>query len=136
MPRVLIALLITALPATALTQEETLDPNFADDVAGTYSLDCADPDADHLMVFIDKLVFSGADEEIVAAGVMSAFSYYGRMPPEGFEVALLGVGGPLTFEVYSDEQGRYILAEGYPEDFGRGESSDEEYRFYRCPSED
>ncbi len=138
MPRLVIALLIAALPATGFSQGETLDPVYVEAFGGMYSIDCSDPDADSLEVLADRLIFSGLGEEWVGTGILAARSYWGRNPPPGFEIALMGGNGPegLLFEVYIDEAGQYILMDGYKALLGDGDESAEEPKFFHCPPED
>ena len=137
MPRV--AFLISALLATCLSQAEPLPDVYLDAYGGTYSMDCGDPNADHVQVHVDRLVFSGQGEEWVGTDILPSLSYWGRNPPPGFEIALLGGEGPesVLLQIYADEAGKYILLEGYVELLAEnGEEHAEEPKFYRCAPDD
>ena len=112
--RIVGALLSATLCSTTSVLAEPLHPVYLEKYGGTYSTDCNDTEANRLTVSADQLVFTSADDEVVAEDILTNLSYWGRMPPDGWEIALLAGLNPdtsLMFLIYSDEQGMYILFE-------------------------
>lgn len=122
------ALLAATLCSTTPILAEPLHEVYLEKYGGTYSTNCDDAEADRLAILADRLVFTSGDEEVIAEDILTNVSYWGRMAPEGFELALLAGLDPensLTFLVHSNEQGPYILLESHP-------TSDDETRYYKC----
>ena len=120
---VLAATLCSAIPVLA----EPLHPVYLEKYGGTYSTNCDDAEADRLSILVDRLVFTSGDDEVVAEDILTNVSYWGRMAPEGFELALIAgfKASGLVFLIHSDEQGTYIL-------FEEDTSSEDETRYYKC----
>lgn len=118
------ATLCSAMPILA----DPLPAVYLERFSGTYSTDCDDMQADRLTILVDKLIFTSGDDELVAKDILTNMSYWGRMPPDGFEIALLAgfeADTSLVFLIHSDEQGIYILLE-------EDTTSDDEARYYKC----
>jgi len=124
------ALLTAILCSTTPVLAEPLHPVYLEKYGGTYSTDCDNKQADRLTVLAEKLVFTSGDNDVVAEDILSNVSYWGRMTPDGWEIALLAGLDPansLTFLIYSDEQGIYVVLEEFPR-------PDAETRYYKCES--
>jgi len=122
-------LLAAAICAAASAWAEPLPPVYVERYAGTYSTDCDDERAARLSIFEDRLVFADTDLELVAEDILTNVSYWGRMPPEGFELALIAgfKANGLVFLIHRDEQGVYILLE-------EDATFDGKSRYYKCES--
>ena len=131
-----IGLFTSAMCAATAAWAEPLDPVYFERYGGTYSTDCDDAQAERLTVFEDRLVFADGDRELVAEDVLANAFFWGRMPPEGFEIALIGGLKPessLSFLLNSDEQGLYILLEWHPDGTENTDAdTGDEIRYYKC----
>ena len=125
--RITAALLTATLCSSIQVLADPLHPVYLEKYGGTYSTDCDDAQANRLSILADKLVFTGSSDEVVAEDILANVSYWGRMPPEGWEIALMAglKADSLMFLIYSDEQGIYILLED-------DTKFDEEARYYKC----
>jgi hypothetical protein len=116
--------LLLALALPALAQQSPKDVEMLNKHAGTWAVDCAKPGT-RLTVSVDALTLEAAGHERRVGAPITAFSYFGRqLPPEGFEVALLGFATTTTlvFLVMHDASGTYLdIQPGGPllEQFGK-----------------
>ena len=68
---------------------EPLHPVYLESYGGTYSTNCDNAETVRLTILVDRLVLTDGDDEVVAEDILTNASYWGRMPPEGFEIALI-----------------------------------------------
>ena len=125
--RITAALLTATVCSSIQVLADPLHTVYLEKYGGTYSTDCDDAQANRLSILADKLVFTSSDDEVVAEDILTNVSYWGRMPPEGFELAMIAgfKANGLVFLIHSDEHGFYILLE-------EDTTSDEETRYYKC----
>ncbi len=133
-----LALLIAALWAAGPSQADPLSPEYLTRFGGTYSADCSDAKADRLTILADRLIFASGNRELVASDIFADVYFWGRQPPDDFEIALMGELEPdrgLLFLVYSDKQGLYIRLDGHPDVLNDiGHSPEDVTRYYMCDS--
>jgi hypothetical protein len=127
-----------AMCATIAVWAEPLDPVYLERYGGTYSTNCDDVQGERLSVFEDRLLLANGDREWVAEDILSDVYYWGRMPPDNFEIALMAGSEPdttLVFLVHSGKQRLYILLEEHPDrTTNTGADSGEENRYFKCES--
>jgi len=83
---------------------------------GTYSPDCRNGAAPLVRVDAktEALMLEHAGKRMLGQKLQPAYSYFGRSPPPGYEVALMSDtrGGQLLFIVYRDKRGLYGKLDG------------------------
>ena len=129
---VAICILIGATGVTPAVLAETLPPVYLEKYGGTYAKNCADAQGERVSILEDRLTFTDGEVESVAKDILPSLSYWGRMPPDGFEIALLAGDTPdtsLMFLVYHDDEGLFILFDGRPDD-----PSNDGAKFRKCES--
>lgn len=122
----------SAMCVTAAVLAEPLHPVYLAKYGGTYAENCDDAYGERLAILEDRLTFTDGELESVAKDILPSLSYWGRMPPEGFEIALLAGEAPgtsLMFLIYYDDEGLFILLDGRADD-----PSNDETRFRKCES--
>lgn len=129
-------LALTICMATAAFAEP-LPEVYVERFGGMYALDCDDAQSERLTVLADRLILANSEGEWVGEQAMSNASYFGRsLPPEGYQVALIGGDSPstfLTFVVFRDEKGIFILLEDRPPaSVIAGANSDGAARYRKC----
>lgn len=127
-----ICILIGAISVTPAVLAEPLPPVYLEKYGGTYAKDCEDAQSERVSIFEDRLTSTDGEVESVAEDILPSLFYWGRMPPEGFEIALLAGDSPATslmFLVYSDDDGLFILFDGRP-----GDPSNADAQYRKCES--
>ncbi len=124
--------LIGAIGVTPAVLADPLAPVYLEKYGGTYAKNCDDAHGERVSVLEERLTFTDGEVESVAEDILPSLSYWGRMPPEDFEIALLAGDAPdtsLMFLVYRDDEGLFILFDGRPDD-----PSNDGARFRKCES--
>lgn len=126
-----------ATVAGSAQAQNKLDPDSFKRWGGTYLSDCANNASPRITVFEEALVFLEGDKRIASSQVQAAFSYFGRSPPEGYEVALLGdisEERQLLAIVHHDDEGYYILLDADPKTRDQISPSVLKLKYRRCGS--
>lgn len=126
------SMLIGAIGATPAVVADPLPSVYLERYGGTYALDCEDAHGERVSVQEDRLTLNDGDVELVAEDILTNLSYWGRMPPEDFEIAMLAGDTPdtsLMFLVYRDADGLFILFDGRPDD-----PSNQDAQYRKCES--
>ena len=125
-----ISILIGAIGIAPVVLADPLQPVYLEKYGGTYARNCADPQGERVSVLEDRLTYADGEAEKVAEDILPNLSYWGRMTPDDFEIALLAGETPdtsLLFLVYRDDEGFFILFDGQPDD-----PSNDGARFRKC----
>lgn len=134
MPRVLATLFFAAFGASAHAEDAAA--TFAR-YAGTYSTDCARPQAARAIVEADHLRVAGVKRPLKAARSEANSNFLGDHTPSEFEAALIGKlkdGRELVFLVYRDARGRHVrLAADVSIERGLGKAVGGTYRLCDAP---
>lgn len=131
-PGLALALFVIATPARS---QDGLDKYVMEAYGGTYMSDCSKTSAPRLTIFQDALVYIEGDKRIAGKNVMSASSFYGQSPPDGYRTMLLSDsdgGLQLMFAVYEDKLGLYIQLDGDPALVKRISPAMRTHKFRRC----
>jgi hypothetical protein len=82
---------------------------------GPYAVDCHAPASPTLRIAADALSLHTGPTRTTDHDVQAVFSFFGESPPPNYQVALtssLPDGAQLTFVVYRDATGPYVMLEG------------------------
>jgi len=110
-----IFVLAGAISVTTATLAEPLDPVYMERYGGTYARNCSDAASERVSVHENQLIFTDGKREWVASDMLPNVFYWGRMPPEDFEIALLArnpQAASMIVLIYRDEDGLYLVFEG------------------------
>lgn len=105
---------LVALALLAPAARAALPADVVRQFGGSYSTDCARPDAPRLRVTADALTMEQGVQRLSGGQALAAYAYFGNSPPPGYQVALLGEGpgkASVTFIVLHDPAGQYIQVE-------------------------
>jgi hypothetical protein len=135
MRRLALCLLLATAALPLQAQQGPNDLEVLKKYAGTWAVDCSQA-GPRLTVDAQSLGLRAGGKQLRTAAPLSAFSYFGKMPPPaGFDVALLGEGQPtgLTLLAMKDAAGPYLTVDADPplrKQFGDAALAG---KFRRCP---
>jgi len=112
----IVAAAMLAASGTARAQA-TLDADTLSLFGGTYSTDCAKPDAPKLRAVAEMISVERGDQRLAGRNPQAAAAFFGRSPPRDFQIALIGEvrgGLQLLFLVFKDGRGQYVTIDGDP----------------------
>ena len=106
------ALIVCLAPAA---QAQRLDVDALRAYGGTYSTDCAKPDAPKLLANANMISVQRGNQRMDGLKPAAAAGFFGDRPPRNYLMTLLGEvrgSNQLIFVIYQDRQGKYAMLDG------------------------
>jgi hypothetical protein len=112
----LVSFLSLSLAGAALARKPSrLDAETFKLWGGPYAVDCRAPASPTLRIAADALSLHTAAGRTTGHSLQAVFAFFGQTPPPNYQVAItsdLERGAQLTFVVFRDALGPYVMLEG------------------------